>query len=248
MRQRILKSCDRLQVEKLPLVAFFWSDYNVKRYVDVGLWLTELKEEGLIKEIGATNFDLRRLQELRNAGIPIVSNQVQLSALDRRPVQSGMADWCADNDVSLIAYGTVGSGILSDRYLNRDAPSSEEKNTASMRMYSKTADRFGSWKLVQELLQTMDAIAGEIRSSGRCPQATIANVAQRFVLQTKAVASVLIGVRDQDELAENVRTHAFTLSQAEIDMIESVVKKRSGPAGDVWDLERGLIADMKTQK
>jgi aryl-alcohol dehydrogenase-like predicted oxidoreductase len=90
VRQRILKSCERLQVKQLPLVQFFWSRYDVKRYVDVALYLTELKEEGLIQEIGATNFDLKHLQELKNAGIPIVSHQVQLSALDRRPVQSGM--------------------------------------------------------------------------------------------------------------------------------------------------------------
>jgi aryl-alcohol dehydrogenase-like predicted oxidoreductase len=110
VRQRILKSCERLQVAKLPLVQFFWSRYEVKKYVDVALYLTELKEEGLIQEIGATNFDLPRLQELKANGVPLVSHQVQLSALDRRPVQSGMASWCAENDISLIGFGTVGSG------------------------------------------------------------------------------------------------------------------------------------------
>ena len=199
----------------------------------------------MIKEIGATNFDLKRLMELKDAGVPIVSHQVQLSALDRRPVQSGMAEWCSQNDISLIAFGTVGSGILSSRYLGKGAPTKEEKNTASMRMYSATASRFGSWSLVQELLRTMDAIATEIRADGRCPEASIANVAQRFVLQTPAVASVLIGVRNQEHIAENIRTHSFTLTEAEIDTIENVVAKRSGPSGDVWDIERGAIADMK---
>ena len=110
VRQRVLRSCERLQVSKLPLVQFFWSNYDVKRYTDVALYLTELKEEGLIQEIGATNFDLPRLKELRNAGVPLVSHQVQLSALDRRPVQSGMAEWCQENGIKLIGFGTVGSG------------------------------------------------------------------------------------------------------------------------------------------
>lgn len=110
VRQRVLKSIERLQVSQLPLIQFFWSNYDIKRYVDVALYLTELREEGLIQEIGATNFDLKRLQELKKADIPLVSHQVQLSALDRRPVQSGMAEWCATNDISLIGFGTVGSG------------------------------------------------------------------------------------------------------------------------------------------
>lgn len=241
VKLRIQKSCERLQVSKLPLVAFFWSNYDIKKYVDVALYLTELKEEGLIGEIGATNFDLPRLKELKAAGVPLVSHQVQLSALDRRPVQSGMTDWCAANDVSLIAFGTVGSGILSDKYLGKGAPTQEEKNTASMRMYSSTAARFGDWKLVQELLKTMNAVAQSVRSDGRCAEANISNIAQRYVLETPAVASVLIGVRNQDHIQENIRTHSFQLTPEEREAIDKVVAKRSGPQGDVWDIERGIF-------
>jgi aryl-alcohol dehydrogenase-like predicted oxidoreductase len=195
----------------------------------------------LIRELGATNFDLVRLKEFQKAGVPLVSHQVQLSALDRRPVQSGMADWCADNNIKLIGFGTVGSGILSDKYLGRTSPTQEERITASMRMYSATAARFGDWKLVQELLKTMDAIASQVRSDGRCSECNISNVAQRYVLQTPAVAAVLIGVRNKDHIAENVRTHSFTLSEAEINAIDRVVANRSGPKGDVWDIERGYV-------
>ena len=60
VRERVLKSCAALGVEKIPLLQFFWSNYEANNYVDVGLMLSELKEEGLIGEIGATNFDLKR--------------------------------------------------------------------------------------------------------------------------------------------------------------------------------------------
>ena len=241
----VIKACERLKVEKLPLVQFFWSNYDIKRYVDVALMLTELKEEGLIGEIGATNFDLPRLRELVDAGVPLVSHQVQLSCIDQRPVQSGMTDWCAENGISTIAFGTVGSGILSERYLGRGAPTQEEKNTSSMRMYSKTAERFGSWNLVQDLLKTMDAVASDVRSSGRCENANISNIAQRYVLDTNSVASVLVGVRNRNHIEENVRTHSFELTQGERDAITSVVAKRKGPTGDVWDLERGNLPVKK---
>jgi len=245
VRARIKKACERLKVDKLPLVQFFWSNYDIKRYVDVALMLTELKEEGLIGEIGATNFDLIRLKELKAAGVPIVSHQVQLSCLDQRPVQSGMTDWCAENDISVIAFGTVGSGILSEKYLGRGPPVQEEKNTTSMRMYSNTAERFGSWTLVQELLSTMDAVASDVRSSGRCDKVNISNIAQRYVLDTKSVASVLIGVRNSKHIEENVRTHSFDLTSGERDAISAVIAKRKGPSGDVWDLERGNLPGKK---
>jgi aryl-alcohol dehydrogenase-like predicted oxidoreductase len=241
IRQRVMRAMERLQVSKLPLVQFFWSNYEIKRYVDVALYLAELQDEGLIQEIGATNFDLQRLQELKRAGVPIVSHQVQLSALDRRPIQSGMADWCADNNVKLIGFGTVGSGILSNKWLGRGEPTQEDKNTASLRMYTSTASRFGDWTLVQELLRTMNEIAKEVRNDGRCEQANISNIAQRYVLETPAVASLLIGVRNQAHIDENVRTHSFALKIGEREAIDDVVKKRRGPEGDVWDIERGVL-------
>lgn len=108
-------------------------------------------------------------------------------------------------------------------------------------MYSSTADRFGDWNLVQELLKTFDAIAGDVRSDGRCAEANISNIAQRYVLETPAVASLLIGVRNQEHIAENVRTHSFQLKNDEREAIDTVVAKRRGPAGDVWDVERGTL-------
>lgn len=111
-----------------------------------------------------------------------------------------------------------------------------------MRMYSTTASRFGDWKQVQELLRTMDIIAKAVRNDGRCVDANISNIAQRYVLDgTPSIASLLIGVRNQDHISENVRTHSFQLNPDEILTIDKVVAKRRGPVGDVWDLERGVV-------
>ena len=33
VKQRIQQQCERLQVSQLPLVQYFWSDYDIKRYV-----------------------------------------------------------------------------------------------------------------------------------------------------------------------------------------------------------------------
>eukprot|EP00971_Amphidinium_carterae_P266131 5279249-Amphidinium_carterae.1 len=163
--------------------------------------LADLKNEGLIRELGATNFDTIRLKEMVNAGVPIVSNQVQLSLLDRRPLASGMADYCEKNGIKLIAFGTVGGGLLSERYLGKPQPQIWDLNTTSLRMYAGSANRFlGDWDLFQELLRTLKQVADKHR-------VTIANVAQRWVLDSSpAVASVLIGVRNSEHITENVRT------------------------------------------
>jgi aryl-alcohol dehydrogenase-like predicted oxidoreductase len=237
VRARIVSQCARLQVPSLPLVQFFWADYGVRRYVEVAKMLAELRAEGLIQNLGVTNFDLPRLKQLVDAGVPVVSQQVQLSALDSRPLQSGMAAYCAERGVKLLAFGTVGAGLLSEKYLGADPPSGAAVRAGgySLSMYTSTAARFGPWSLVQELLATMAEVA---RAH---PGASIANVAQRYVLQASpAVGALIIGVRNAEHIDDNLRTFGFELSDAEMAAIGRVVAKRSGPRGDVWDLERGV--------
>lgn len=229
----------RLQVESLPLVAFFWADYSVKRYVEVALMLTELKEEGLIKEIGVTNFDTKRLKELVDAGVPVVSNQVQFSLLDQRPERAGLRQYCVDKGVKLIAFGTVGAGLLSSSYLGQPPPSQVLLNEggSSLRMYYGTAQRAGTWDYVQELLKVLNNVASKYKSQG----VTIANVAQRYILELEGVGCLLIGVRNTKHIADNVRTHAFSLDDEDRANIQAVLATAKGPIGDVWDLERGYV-------
>ena len=82
VRSRVKKSMDNLGVDQIPLLQFFWSNYSVKRYVDVLLMLFELKAEGMIREIGVTNFDLERLKEMKKAGCDIVVSGPTTSPFD----------------------------------------------------------------------------------------------------------------------------------------------------------------------
>ncbi|GMH47868.1 hypothetical protein TrRE_jg7865 [Triparma retinervis] len=240
VRARVKKSRDTLG--KIDVLQFFWADVSDRKFVDVALWLAELREEGVFGEVGVTNFNLPSLKLMQDAGVGVKSNQVQSSCLDRRVVQSGQAAYCASEGIKLVSFGTVGSGILSGAYLGRGKPTAGEVDTYSMRMYAGTANRFGSWELVQELLEAMESVRGEVEKSGRARGVTIGNIAQRFVLDTDPTdGCLLVGVRNDRHVADNVRTHDFKLAEGEIKAIQDVVDKRKGPKGDVWDVERGFV-------
>ena len=50
--------------------------HSIKGYVDAALRLADMQANGKIQHIGVTNFDVPRLAEMLDAGVPIVSNQV----------------------------------------------------------------------------------------------------------------------------------------------------------------------------
>lgn len=58
-----------------------WWDYSIPGMVDAALALTDLKEKGLIKNVGMTNMNTEAMAQMWEQGVPIVCNQVQVGAL-----------------------------------------------------------------------------------------------------------------------------------------------------------------------
>ena len=113
VRRIVLRSRDRLRREVIDLVQLHWWDLDVPGWVRAAEWLAELREEGVARHVGVTNFDADALGTLLDEGIPVVTNQVQLSLLDRRPL-GGLTDLCAERGVALLCYGTLAGGLLAD--------------------------------------------------------------------------------------------------------------------------------------
>ena len=223
------RSLRRLGLDRLDLVQFHWWDYSIPGYVEALSHLKDLRRAGKIREIGVTNFDTPRLEEVLDAGIPVVSNQVQYSALDHRP-EGDMASMCQRRGITLLAYGTVAGGLLSDRYLGAPEPGEPYENRSLVK-YKLIVDEFGGWELFQRLLGTLEDIAQRHRTS-------IAVVAGRYILQKAGVGAAIIGARHARHLPDALRLFDFSLDEEDLDAIASVVADSLGPRGDVYSLER----------
>ena len=210
-------SRQRMGTDCLDLLQFHWWDYRDGRYLDALSHLADLRDEGQIREVALTNFDTQRMREIADRGIRIVSNQVQYSLIDRRP-EVAMAGFCAEQGSSLLAYGTVCGGLLTDRYLGRPEPTRAELNTASLGKYKQMIDAWGGWGLFQQLLATLRAVADK-------HDASIANVAVRYVLDRPAVAGVIVGARlgVAEHISDNARVFDITLDADDLQAIEAVL-------------------------
>ncbi len=223
------RSLRRLGMERLDLVQFHWWDFTVPRYVDTALELDRLRRAGKIAHIGVTNFDTPRLAELVDAGVPITSQQVQYSLVDDRP-DHGMTAYCRTQNIALLCYGTVCGGFLSQRWLGKPAPGSDLGNR-SLAKYRLIIEDFGGWGLFQELLGVLARIAAAHGSD-------IASVATRVILDRPQVAAAIVGAVNTSHLAAHAQIGALGLHADELSLIAGVTRRRQGPAGDIYDLER----------
>lgn len=223
------RSLERLGVGALDLVQLHWWDYEIPGYVEAAGWLERQRQAGKIRHIGLTNFDAAHMREILDVGIPILANQVQYSALDHRP-EGEMASRCSESDVSLLCYGTVAGGLVSERYLGRPSLQAPHENR-SLTKYALIVEEFGGWPAYQELLDVLAAVAKRHGVS-------ISMVASRYVLQKPTVAGVIIGARSERHLAESSRLTDFVLSTEDMETIRLVAGRAPGPTGPVYGLER----------
>ncbi|WP_026104354.1 aldo/keto reductase [Anabaena sp. PCC 7108] len=227
-------SLGRMDVKSLDLMQFHWWEYRDSGYLDALKYMAELQTEGKIKHLALTNFDTEHLQIITEAGIKIVSNQVQFSLVDRRP-QVNMVKFCQEHDIKLFTYGSVCGGLLSEKYLGKPEPKSLEINTTSLRKYKQMVDNWGGWGLFQILLTTLKEIADK-------HQVSIANVAVNYILNQPAVGGVIVGARlgIAEHLEDNAKVFGFSLDAEDIGKIDAVSQqskdlyKLIGDCGDEY--------------
>jgi aryl-alcohol dehydrogenase-like predicted oxidoreductase len=222
-------SRERMGMESLDMVQFHWWDYSDHNYIKAMEHLDDLREEGIIKHLGLTNFDTAHLKEFIDLGIKIISNQVQYSIIDRRP-EKLMAQFCEKNKIKLLAYGTLGGGLLSEKYLDQPEPYGRELYTASLQKYKGMIDRWGDWRLFQELLNVLSKISEKYDVS-------IANLATRYVLENPIVAGAIIGVRlgVSEHIEENLEVFNFSLDEEDLNQIDRVIDKSNDLFKNIGD-------------
>ena len=106
VRAGVQRALDRLGVARIDLMQLHWWSFEHPGYLDACEELARLKDEGLIGHVGLTNVDTAHLALLLHEGVPIATNQVACSLLDRRATEA-MAALCLAKGVKLLAYGTL---------------------------------------------------------------------------------------------------------------------------------------------
>ncbi|MBT8329754.1 MAG: aldo/keto reductase [Desulfofustis sp.] len=223
----VVERLQRLGIDKIDLLQFHWWTFEHPAWLDALHELNELREQGLIGEIGVTNFDAAHLHLAMTDGIPIRTNQVSFSLIDRRAC-GDLAELCRQHNVHLLAYGTLCGGFLSEKWLGKAEPK-EILDWSSMK-YKRFIDTAGGWEIYQSILEAASSIASKYDVS-------ISNVATRWVLEQSGVAGVIIGARigEREHRADNVRLFSFSLSDEDYALLDKAFEGSGMIPGDCGD-------------
>ena len=227
VRAGVAERLERLGVDCVDLLQFHWWSFEHPAWLDALHELSALRSAGVIGEIGVTNFDARHLQVALADGIPLLTNQVSFSLVDRRAAHA-LSDLCASSNLRLLAYGTLCGGFLSERWLGQPEP--QDIRDWSKMKYKRFIDVSGGWEAFQGILRAAADIAKKHNVS-------IANVATRWVLDHQAVAGVIVGARlgERVHTGDNMRLFSFTLDAEDQARLSAAFAATSAIPGDCGD-------------
>ncbi len=229
VREAVQKSLTRLQSEQIDLLQFHAWNYADPSWLDCLYWLQELKDEGLIANLGLTNFDTAHLLMAVTSGIKVITNQVCYSLLDQRASHQ-MTKVCLAHNIKLLAFGTVAGGFLTEKWLDKPEPVLNSSLTWSQMKYKRFIDAAGGWHKFQHVLRILSELSIKNNTS-------IANIASRYILDQPAVGGVIIGARlgKSEHIDGNKKLLSLTLDKESKDYIKQSLLTLNDIPGDCGD-------------
>ena len=223
VHQAMLRSLARLGRPPQAMQLHWWgdvaddddSDGGAQKLGEVAALLEQARvERGLFRCLGVTNMDLEHLR-IVDANATVGLAQVALSLIDRRPLHSGLLRFCNERSISVVGYGALCGGFLSEKWLGAEEPS-DESVAASQRKYLARIRVQGGWAEFQRLLRDVAAVAR--RHQG----ARFATVALAWSL--RHAEAVIVGCPrlsdDHDQLGAALAALELQLTDADMAQLE----------------------------
>jgi aryl-alcohol dehydrogenase-like predicted oxidoreductase len=204
MTRQLESSLDRLGVDHVDL--YLAHDFDPDTPLEETVQTFEgLRDIGLIKAWGVSNFDAAQVRALYEHGHPsVVQNAYNLLERDD---ETDVIPLCTQLDISYMAFGPLAGGLLAGRYR-----SPEDRPTGS---------RLSLRPEPYEQLLTDKTFDGLARFAAAAEQRGVssAELALAWLLAQPGVTSIVVGPRKQQHLGLAVRALDLELSRAEADAL-----------------------------
>lgn len=214
VRKGAEKSLERLGRDVIDLYQLHWPDDSIP-VEDTWSAMATLKQEGLARYIGLSNFDedeIRRCEAIEH----VDSLQPQFSMLHREG-RDDLFPFCAENGTGIICYGPLAYGLLTGA-IDRDTKFDKDDWRSGGTGMSYYRNLFAPGKL-EKNLDIVDAL----RPIADRLDITLAQLALAWVGHQKGVTGAIAGSRSSDHIVQNAQAGDVTLEPKDLEEIEELL-------------------------
>jgi aryl-alcohol dehydrogenase-like predicted oxidoreductase len=212
IQQEVEDSLRRLNLEVIDLFQIHWPipDEGIESaWTAIG----EMVKEGKIRYAGVSNFNLEQLKRAQ-AIHPIASLQPPYSMVERG-IENGILDFCRQNNIGVIVYSPMESGLLTGKFSAAHLASLADND------WRKTAKQFTepAFSLNLKLVEGLRPIAE--RNSKSLPELAIA-----WTLARHEVTAAIVGARRPAQIEDTIAAADWQLSSEDLKDIHALLQNR----------------------
>lgn len=207
IRREVEASLRRLKLDTIDLYQAHWPADDLAETEEGWQTLAALQKEGKVRWIGASNFSVEELQAAQKIA-PVTSLQPPYSLL-KREVEKEILPHCEKEDIGVIVYSPMASGLLTGTMTRERVDKLPEGDWRRNNPEFQEPKFSGNLKLVERL-----RAVGE--EHGRNP----GEMAIAWTLHNSAVTGAIVGGRNARQVDGVVRAVDVKLSDEEVAAIE----------------------------
>lgn len=212
---RALKvSLERLGLESVDLYQIHWPSPIISPETMME-GMVECVKQGLTRTVGVSNFwekrMLRAYSTLAQHGIPLASNQLPYSLLNREVEKRGVLARCKELGVRLIAYSPLEQGLLTGKYSVDNPPPGVRSS--------------GHAETLKKLPPVIKALQEVAQNHGK----TISQVALNWVICKGALP--IPGAKNPLQAQENAGGAGWRMTDEEVAQLDEVTDNIRSYAG-----------------
>jgi aryl-alcohol dehydrogenase-like predicted oxidoreductase len=207
LRREVHASLSRLGIDAIDLYQIHWP--IPEDDIEEG-WsaLAELKDEGLLRHIGVSNFDVEQLRRIQQIA-PVETLQPPYSLVDRQ-AENSILPFAESEGAGVIVYSPMGSGLLTGGMTRERIAGLPDDD------WRKRSERFREPQLSQHL-----ALVARLRTVADRHETTPGAVAVAWALRNPAVDGAIVGFRRPDQVGPIIVAGSLELTDEDVDEIET---------------------------
>ena len=198
LRNALEGSLKRLKTDCVSLYQLHWHD-GVTPLSAVFEALLRLREEGKIRFIGCSNIPSSDFSRISGSG-NVVSSQLKLSIVSRQSMKD-LTEYHGRHGMTTLVYSVLARGLLSGKY-GKGSRFGEHDTRGTDPDFRKNLDRNS------EIIEGVKKVAAKYRK-------TPSQVAIRWVLEQPSVSCALVGVKTEEQVAENTGAAGWRLEKGD---------------------------------
>ena len=183
--------------------------------------LIPLLKSGKVKSVGVSNHNLAQIKEaqeiLSAEGFKVSAVQNHFSLMNRSSVDSGILDYCKENDIVFYGYMTLEQGALSGKY-DRNHPFAE--GTARAQVFNPLLDKIA-------------VIIAKMKNIADAHGVSVAQIGTAYAI-AKGILPIL-GVTKMYQVEEAVKTVEIVLTDEEVASLEAAADRSGVESVQFWE-------------